>query len=426
MTRLTRQLSEAVRIELRGTDILNSKSEYSRCRVPRLTVDMEGWKSRNDKTATEIFQKDENITEQEMVLELLRAEAEDSLAERDQPKRKKEDAKTGRKAKRRKLDLLVGWGEAKEGVDEVPATEIRLESKDWTEETKTDGDKNMQSSLEGWIMKENVPERRVENEEIPEGRKQEIATPKTNKRRVRGKLDKKEIIAMKAKHTNIRTMLAAHKHKVEHDEDIASDDLATLEREQRLERVRLRRLEINTRASPHPPSPPLSKVTAHTPVVRPSKSIMNITHSPLIGRDGVIAEQSTSISVKSRAGFKKNIETVHNIHIESGTDTRKAVRSHGSPDKLNIFTKSPMMINGRLEKFTDISNMIPKWGEEEDAILENEKGVKGARRRSQRMIELCKQFETIDDGQKVYPDTDVGGRGEMKFLLKVLWKGGRK
>ena len=154
---------------------------------------------------------------------------------------------------------------------------------------------------------------------------------------------------------------------------------------------------------------------------------MNITHSPLIGRDGVIAEQSTSISVQSRAGFKKNIETVHNIHIESGTDTRKAVRSHGSPDKLNIFTKSPMMINGRLEKFTDISNMIPKWGEEEVAILENEKGVKGARRRSQRMIELCNQFETIDDGQKVYPDTDVGGRGEggnkiLHAFLKTLDK----
>jgi formylmethanofuran dehydrogenase subunit E len=30
----TRQLSEAVRIDLRGEDILNSKAEYSRCRVP--------------------------------------------------------------------------------------------------------------------------------------------------------------------------------------------------------------------------------------------------------------------------------------------------------------------------------------------------------------------------------------------------------
>ena len=47
---LTRQLAEAVRIEKRGPDILNSKSEFSRCRVPRLKIDAEGWKksSRQD------------------------------------------------------------------------------------------------------------------------------------------------------------------------------------------------------------------------------------------------------------------------------------------------------------------------------------------------------------------------------------------
>ena len=33
---LTRQLAEAVRIESRGADFLNSKSEFSRCRIPRL------------------------------------------------------------------------------------------------------------------------------------------------------------------------------------------------------------------------------------------------------------------------------------------------------------------------------------------------------------------------------------------------------
>ena len=40
---LTRQLSESVRIEQRGANILNSKAEYSRCRVPRLKVNMEEW-----------------------------------------------------------------------------------------------------------------------------------------------------------------------------------------------------------------------------------------------------------------------------------------------------------------------------------------------------------------------------------------------
>ena len=32
---LTRQVSEAVRIDLRGGGVLNSKSEYSRCKLPR-------------------------------------------------------------------------------------------------------------------------------------------------------------------------------------------------------------------------------------------------------------------------------------------------------------------------------------------------------------------------------------------------------
>ena len=41
---LTRQIAESVRIEGAGEGILNSRSEYSRCRVPRLRLDMEGWK----------------------------------------------------------------------------------------------------------------------------------------------------------------------------------------------------------------------------------------------------------------------------------------------------------------------------------------------------------------------------------------------
>ena len=40
---LTSHLAEAVRIDLRGENILNFKAEYSRCRVPRLRVDLEGW-----------------------------------------------------------------------------------------------------------------------------------------------------------------------------------------------------------------------------------------------------------------------------------------------------------------------------------------------------------------------------------------------
>ena len=37
------QLAESVRIERRGAAILNSKSGYSGCRVPRLRIDLEAW-----------------------------------------------------------------------------------------------------------------------------------------------------------------------------------------------------------------------------------------------------------------------------------------------------------------------------------------------------------------------------------------------
>ena len=50
-TALTRQVGEAVRIELRG-NVLNSKGEYNRCRLPRLVVD-ESWKEGRKKMTEE-------------------------------------------------------------------------------------------------------------------------------------------------------------------------------------------------------------------------------------------------------------------------------------------------------------------------------------------------------------------------------------
>ena len=47
---LSRQVFEAVRIENRGQGILNSKAEFNRCRIPRLRIDMEGWKKSKEST----------------------------------------------------------------------------------------------------------------------------------------------------------------------------------------------------------------------------------------------------------------------------------------------------------------------------------------------------------------------------------------
>ena len=81
--------------------------------------------------------------------------------------------------------------------------------------------------------------------------------------------------------------------------------------------------------------------------------------------------------------------------------------------------KSPMMVNGRMEMFSDVSSMIIQWGEEEESLLENDiEGGKRPRRRSQRINELCTKFERMVDGQNIDLETDVRGReGEGKVII---------
>ena len=57
---LTRQLSEAVRIEKRGEHIRNSKAEFNRCRVPRLQIDMEGWRAGKEREKKDKEEREKN------------------------------------------------------------------------------------------------------------------------------------------------------------------------------------------------------------------------------------------------------------------------------------------------------------------------------------------------------------------------------
>jgi hypothetical protein len=106
---LTRQLSEAVRIELRGENILNSKSEFNRCKVPRLKIDLEGWwKEKEIGKATtnppEGEMEDADLTrrmELELEQEISLADMEDS-AMRDDTKRKADGREKIRKSKKNK------------------------------------------------------------------------------------------------------------------------------------------------------------------------------------------------------------------------------------------------------------------------------------------------------------------------------------
>ena len=98
---LTRQLAESVRIERRGASNLNSKSEYSRCRVPHLRVDMEGWRRADD---ANVDTKERQAKDQDDMDKVEELSAE---IRREESKRKGEESK-GRRRKRRKLSRLVG------------------------------------------------------------------------------------------------------------------------------------------------------------------------------------------------------------------------------------------------------------------------------------------------------------------------------
>ena len=125
---LTRQISEAVRIEQRGEQILNSKSEFNRCRVPRLKIDMEGWRAGKEREKLEKARKaQEEISttvgvveeaaepdwlEDQLELELADAEKESRRVDRKR-KMVEEPRKPEKKRKEKKIkfEILTHWGE---------------------------------------------------------------------------------------------------------------------------------------------------------------------------------------------------------------------------------------------------------------------------------------------------------------------------
>ena len=106
---LSRQLSEAVRIDLRGGGVLNSKTEYSRCRVPRLVVDMEEWIKKKVEEKKELEQIPEEVTIQQEDIDIEQSQVVEMAAPTYESKRKQQAG--GPKSKRRKLEPLINWGE---------------------------------------------------------------------------------------------------------------------------------------------------------------------------------------------------------------------------------------------------------------------------------------------------------------------------
>ena len=109
MDPLSRQLAEAVRIERRGLEILNSKSEFSRCRVPRLVINLEEWKTKSkekdtiaDKADTGSNTATEADEEDEALIKALEETEKETRRKEGNWKEGKGKERGGRQPKRRK------------------------------------------------------------------------------------------------------------------------------------------------------------------------------------------------------------------------------------------------------------------------------------------------------------------------------------
>ena len=111
--------------------MLNSKSEYSRCRIPRLVIDQEAWRMNKKKEKQELEVVEEeiimhvnvdgeeciNVLEEERVLEMV--ETKNKVAA------KRRNEKTDKPAaKRKKLENLVDWGKDDEVGEDVSEAEV--------------------------------------------------------------------------------------------------------------------------------------------------------------------------------------------------------------------------------------------------------------------------------------------------------------
>ena len=235
---LSRQLAEAVRIDLRGEDVLNSRSEYSRCRVPRLRIDMEDWTGRKDQDGV----KKKGATQKEDNTKV--KEAEESLCELEL-KRKAGELPAVRKNKRRNLDRLMGWGE---NQDEVILLEgSRLDT------TPAVPDRSMGPSME-----EDGPYHEEGNPSLKEGKQHQVKLKKSKpaekpfKFNKRGKLKDKEIKELARTSKNILDWLKPGLTTIEAgtgtglEEDHVTGTEADWLREERLELVRRMQTSWNT------------------------------------------------------------------------------------------------------------------------------------------------------------------------------------
>ena len=194
---LTRQVAEAVRIQMRGEGVLNSRAEYSRCSLPRLVVEKPDWvvlkelKEREEKetreAAEKITQKDEedimtkeNGAVHDIVRRNMKKKRKKCYLETDA---EKSDVTQQPGKKRRKLEKLDGWGEKYQEVG------INIDIDGWLHGCEEEhrhgpgpGDDKLLSTALISMKKRNLEAGSGEPEEIPKVQKR--ITKKQNRAEV--------------------------------------------------------------------------------------------------------------------------------------------------------------------------------------------------------------------------------------------------
>ena len=99
---------------------MNSKSEYSRCRVPRLRLDMEGWSRLKEEQKTSTNQRSLVVDAEER--DLIHIEEEQRRKDSKRAGGPKIDAERPKKKRKVKLPRLEDWGESKEQEGDMDNT----------------------------------------------------------------------------------------------------------------------------------------------------------------------------------------------------------------------------------------------------------------------------------------------------------------
>ena len=190
---LTRQIAESVRIERSGMEILNSRSEYSRCRIPRLRIDMEGWKEANlqGKKVSIVDVKDstEDTIEKDM-------EDLEDASRRQESKRKTEDDGIKRRSKKIKFSRLEGWGDSEQDGEDLGSSRQEI-PEEWMKKKKRV--ENPSKDMVGVIKMDSFDELFKKKK----GGKEIAAEDKKEVKRVRGKLSKEEVEKYKKSNHNV-------------------------------------------------------------------------------------------------------------------------------------------------------------------------------------------------------------------------------